>query len=99
MSNLAPVEQSCGPSRWRPAPGVLHRRVGDESVLLHLGTGRYFELNVTGTRIWELVPGAATREELLAALAAEFDVEPIELATSVDELLGALRSCGLMATE
>jgi hypothetical protein len=36
-------------------PHVLIRRLDGESVLLNLESERYFGLNATGTRMWELV--------------------------------------------
>jgi len=34
---------------------VLEAELDNEAVLLHVESGRYFELNVTGKRIWSLL--------------------------------------------
>lgn len=85
-----------GPERLRPAARVLHRRVGADSVLLDVASGRYFELNPTGTRIWELLAQGPTRTELVAALEAEFETEAGELAADVESLLEELLRRGLL---
>jgi len=79
-----------GTERLRPAARVLHRRVGDDSVLLDPASGRYFELNSTGTRIWELLAAAPTRAELVAALAAEFEAPTVEIEADVEALVSEL---------
>ena len=71
-------------------PDVVHQRVGDEVVLVHLKTNQIFALNETGARFWELLSAGATRAEIEAAMMAEFEVEPHALATEIDSLLAAL---------
>lgn len=83
-------------TRLRPAPGVLSRRVGDDSVLLDPASGQYFELNSTGSLVWELLAASPSREELLAGLEAEFEAEPAELEADVDALLAELLGRGLV---
>lgn len=85
-----------GAERLRPSPGVLHRRVGDGSVLLHIASGRYFELDATGARTWELVLEGRTREELVAALAAEYEAAAGEIEADVDDLVATLLARGLL---
>lgn len=85
-----------GQERLRPAPRVLHRRVGADSVLLDVASGRYFELNPTGTRVWELLAQGPTRTELVAVLEAEFEADAGELAADLESLLGELLDRGLL---
>jgi len=62
-------------------------------VLLNLQTKRYFSLNETGTRIWEMVQQTAEEEEIVATLLREYDVEePMarsEVRRILDELIEA----------
>jgi hypothetical protein len=73
-------------------PNVLAKRVGDEIVLVHLETNRIFELNRTAAALWDLLATTPTRAELEQQMGAEFDVEPEQLATEIDDLLRQLAS-------
>lgn len=42
----------------------------DSAVLIHVGSSRYFELNVTGRKIWELLADRTKPAAVLAALAS-----------------------------
>jgi hypothetical protein len=64
------------------APG--HRA----SVLVDLGTNRIFELNETGTRIWELLCEGLDAEGIVHQLIEEFDVDEPR---AVDEVRGLIR--------
>lgn len=65
-------------TRISQSPAVAACQLGDEAALLHLVTGTYYGLDPTGTRIWELAQEPTAVSELLAALLAEFDVDPEE---------------------
>jgi Coenzyme PQQ synthesis protein D (PqqD) len=78
-------------------PGhVLIRHLDGESVLLNLETEKYFGLDATGTRMWELVTHSPDIETAYGALAREFEVEPETLRTHLTELLGQLVENGLL---
>jgi len=78
------------PLRAEPNAEVVFQRVGDTVVLLHLGTDKFYELNRTGARFWELLAAgdgpAAVHEQMMR----EFDVDPAELAREVQQLLASL---------
>ncbi|HXC25605.1 MAG TPA: PqqD family protein [Gemmatimonadaceae bacterium] len=75
---------------------VLTAHLNDETVLLHLGTKRYFHLNVTGQRIWQLLEEGVSEDALAGRIAAEFDTSPVAVAAEVQSLLTTLRECGLV---
>ena len=85
-----------GSGRLRAAPGVLHRSVGDGSVLLHVASGRYFELDATGARTWDLLHEGGTRDEVVAALAADYEAAAGEIERDVDELIATLLERNLL---
>lgn len=71
---------------------VVSELLDGEAVVLHLRTGKYFSLNVTGTRMWALLGKYGDLELALQHLGSEFqDVEPgvlrADLVTFIDELL------------
>ncbi|MGZ4315496.1 MAG: PqqD family protein [Gaiellaceae bacterium] len=87
---------STGSDLPNPVKDVVFRELGDEAVLVHLGTNRIYSLNTTGARFWGLLCSGLTRRAAEDELLVEFDVSPAELRREVDELLGSLRSEGLV---
>ena len=68
-----------------PDPNVVFTRLGEhEGVLLHLNTKRYYSVNETGARLWELLQDQGQPRRMAAALMDEYDVDaPHALATVV----------------
>jgi Coenzyme PQQ synthesis protein D (PqqD) len=81
-----------------PSPGadVVSRRVGDEVVLVHLGTNRIFALSPTGARFWELLSDGRSRPEVEAQLLEEYDVSREEVSAEIDSLVKMLQAEGLV---
>ena len=86
------------PTRPRliPSPDALDSRVGDETVLLHLGNSTYYGLDPVGTRIWTLLKEGHDVSAITATLLAEYDVEEAVLAADVDRLLSELVASGIV---
>jgi len=61
-----------------------------------LETEKYFGLDATGTRMWELVTNSPSIETAYGILTHEFEVEPEILRTHLAELLGQLVENGLL---
>lgn len=77
-------------------PHVLFRQLDGESVLLNLESERYFGLDATGTRMWQLVTTEPNIAVAFDKLLAEFDVEPDPLRGHLNELLSGLVENGLL---
>ena len=77
-------------------PHVLVRFLDKESVLLNLETERYFGLDETGTRMWQVVTAAPSIDAAYQELQNEFDVESELLRLHFTELLGRLVDNGLL---
>ena len=77
-------------------PHVLVRYLDKESVLLNLETERYFGLNETGTRMWQLVTVAPSIDAAYQELQNEFDVESQALRSDLSDLLIRLVENGLL---
>ncbi len=74
-----------------PHPSLVFTRLDDtEAVLLHLDTKRYYTLNETGTRIWELLQQSRSAQEIGQALQGDYAITDEEamplLLAFVDEL-------------
>jgi hypothetical protein len=74
------------PFPGRPHRDVLTRRVGNEVVLVHLGTNRIYSLNATAGRLWELFAAGASRDDVFAKLKQEFEVSDETLAAETSSL-------------
>jgi hypothetical protein len=79
--------------RYRAIAEALVATLSDGAVLLNLQTKRYFSLNETGTRIWEMVQQTTDEETIIATMLNEYDVEePMarsEVRRILDELIEA----------
>ena len=75
---------------------VLIRHLERESVLLNLDSERYFGLDATGTRMWDLMTSQPCIALALEKLQEEFEVEPETLRTHLTELLSRLVENGLL---
>jgi len=75
---------------------VLVRHLDGETVLLNLETEKYFGLDTTGTRMWELLTHMPSIEAAYGKLSEEFEVEPEVLRKHLSELMGQLVENGLL---
>lgn len=79
--------------RYKAIAEALVATLSDGAVLLNLQTKRYYSLNETGTRIWEMVQQTADEEAIVAELLREYEVEEqmarAEVRRILDELIEA----------
>lgn len=80
-----------------PDPDVVDTELdGHETVLLHLGTKRYFSLNATGGVIWRAVKEGLAADDMSRLLQRQYDVSAEQARQSVTALLDALLTHGLV---
>jgi hypothetical protein len=70
--------------------GLMSAPVDDDVVFLNPSTDSYIALDRIGRRIWELLESPRRFEDLVAALAAEFDTEVSVVSADVTAFLGEL---------
>jgi Coenzyme PQQ synthesis protein D (PqqD) len=80
-------------------PDVVFRELDGEAVLLDLGSGTYFGLNVVGTRVWQMIEAGRSEAEMVDVLAAEYDAARARIAADVARLLDELRARRLITSE
>ena len=73
--------------------------VEDGTVLLHMGTKRYFSLNDTGAEIWRMLEEDVPLSEIPARLTRVYEVPLADAHVAVDELVAALAEQGLLTIE
>jgi len=71
----------------KPNPNVLFKRLGDETVLFHLDTDRFYELNGTAARFWELLHAGCDAAEIRERMLQEFEVDADQFASEAETLL------------
>ena len=72
------------------------REIDGEVIALDLGSGTYLKGNSAGSLLWKMLASGATRQELVARLVMEFEVEPKHAHADVEMFVGELRSAGLL---
>ncbi len=77
-------------------PDVVARRIDQGTVLINLRTNQIYELNTTGTRIWELLREGCDRGAILDRLLAEFEVDARVAAEAIDDTVAQLAREGLL---
>lgn len=75
---------------------VLARKVGEETVMLHLTDGTYFGLDPVGTRIWELLGEGNSLSEICEVMIDEYDVSRETIERDVMSLAEELAARGLI---
>jgi hypothetical protein len=77
-------------ARYVPDPDAMESRLGDETVILHLGTGTYFGLDPVGTVVWEALQPGATPKALCANVRQRFADAPATAEADVTAFLAQL---------
>jgi len=83
----------------RPNPDVQGTTLDGETVLLDLGSGRYYTLNRVGTAIWEACTGTQSLQAIHTTLCGRFDAPQERIADDLFALVTHLRHEGLLIME
>ena len=80
--------------------GFLLRETAGKFIVLPLGgeldLGSLITLNETGAFLWRILEDGASREELLEALLAEYDVDKERVEKDLDALLAKMNAVGVL---
>lgn len=80
---------------------LLKRTIAGETILVPVGKTVYdshglFAMNELGAFLWDLLPGAETEDELVAAVLAEYEVDEPTARRDIGEFLETLRAMGIL---
>ena len=78
------------------APATAWRVIEGEAVILSLETKVLRGLNPVGSRVWELIDGQRSVEEIVGVIVEEFDVAPQEAARDVRGFVQEILDRGLV---
>ncbi len=83
----------------KPNPQVVFQRVGESVILFHLRTDRFYELNSTGARLWELLSSGWAPARIHEQMLQEFRVEAAQLADEIGRLLASMAEEDLVSVD
>ena len=86
-------------TRYARHPDLRLTVLGDEGVVLHLGTRRYYTVSDSGVTILEALATPCTMDEVVARLTSEFDVTPDHAVSAARAFLEQGRRAGLVTVE
>jgi len=77
---------------------AVARQLGDEMVILHLGSGTYFGLDVVGARIWQLMGEGKSLNEICNIVLDEYEVSREDIERDIVALTKDLLAQDLVST-
>jgi hypothetical protein len=78
------------------AADVVHRKIGEETVLIGMDAGIYYGLDTMGTFIWKCLVEDGRLRFAYDRVLAEYEVGPEQLARDLLDLVEELRTQGLV---
>jgi hypothetical protein len=78
---------------------VSYDIIDEEAVILNVQTGKFFGLNETGTRMWELLAQHSNISLVANILLEEYDIAEDRLWEDLMDLIEKLQSRGLIELE
>jgi len=78
------------------SPKSAWRIIEGEAVILSMDTKVLRGLNPVGSRIWDLIDGQRSLEDIVAVIVQEFDVAPGQAAQDVEAFIRDLLDRGLV---
>jgi hypothetical protein len=90
-----PEMTAAGPPRKHP--DVASRLFDEEAFVVVPRTGSYEILNKVGTRVWELIDGERSVEEIVRIICEEYEVDPEQAEADVREVLESFRTHEMLA--
>jgi hypothetical protein len=78
------------------APQVISETVGDETMIVNLSTGHYFNLRDAGIDVWARITQGSSVSETVADLERRYDAPTEEMAAAVRGLVAELEQEGLI---
>lgn len=77
----------------------LTTKLEGRMIILDTETGVYFEINETGTIIWDLLSSSKSREKIIEKIMMEFNAPENEIVRDVDDFLNMCIKKGLISVE
>lgn len=85
-----------GARAYQRVSSLPFQKLRDEALVVDTRTREVHLLNVTATRVWDLLEAPRTADQLLAMLAEEFDAAPEVMRADVQAVLSDMGAKGLV---
>jgi hypothetical protein len=85
--------------RYRLKPGIMHREVEGQILILTPREEFLYTVNDSGKLLWELLARGATVQKLVRALVQEYGLAENDARRDVEIFLRALRAKGILARQ
>ena len=85
-------------TRWRRVAELPFQTLDEETLVVNPSRREVHLLNETATRVWELCASPQTLEDVVTALADEYDAPAEDVRSAVVELLDGLRDKSLLVS-
>jgi len=79
------------------SPNAVAKQLGDEVVILHLGSGTYFGLDAVGARMWQLLGEGKSLNEICDVVLVEYEVSREDLEHDITGLIKDLLAQDLVS--
>ena len=76
----------------RKTPNALAKQLEGSVVILNPESGEYYSLDDVGARIWELLDGTRTTDDIVEVICAEYEAGETKVRADVESLLADLRA-------
>ena len=86
-------------ARYRVHADAMESRLGEETVILHLGSGTYFGLDAVGTIVWEALQSGATPDAICTHVRTSFEDAPETVEDDVTAFLKRLLEHALIEVD
>lgn len=73
-----------------PHPQVASRIIDDQAVVVLADSGEVNVFNAVGTRVWELIDGTRTLQQIADMITSEYETTPEQALRDVQEFMQAL---------
>ena len=80
-----------------PSPEAFENRVGDETVLLHLGNGTYYGLDAVGTVMWEMLKRGMAPRQICQDIAESYGIPLDQVEKDARRFLTDLKDHSIVA--
>jgi hypothetical protein len=87
------------PEKYLISPDAVANRMGDQVVVVHVGTDRIFELNFSAARIWDLLSEGKDRTEIARTISQEFSLPEAVAVRQIQDLLQSLIAENIITTQ
>jgi hypothetical protein len=78
---------------------IVHEKFDDETVIVNLETGRYYNMLNIGSAIWALAMDGLSQSAIAAAVAGRYPSDAERIAVDVAALLNDLKAEGLIVAQ